>query len=62
MNNSVSPISNENLSVTLPGNIDQNSLVPKSESKELLSITRKRVLLTLIPLSFHSLGIIFGDM
>ncbi len=62
MNNSVSPISNENLSVTLPGNINQNSLVPKSESKGLLSITRKRFLLTLIPLSFHSLGIIFGDM
>jgi hypothetical protein len=59
MNNSVSPISNENLSVTLPENIHQNSLVKKNQ---LLSITRKRFLLTLIPLSFHSLGIIFGDM
>jgi hypothetical protein len=50
MNNSVSPIVNENSSV----NIHQKSLVKKSES-----IKKK---LILISLSFNSLGIIFGDM
>lgn len=66
IHNSVSPIENNNSRVVSQVNIHQKSLVKKTQSEELLindhaGIT-KRSLLIILPLSFHSLGIIFGDM
>jgi hypothetical protein len=69
MNNSVSPIvENTNSNVPSSQNINQKSLVKHRQSEQItindhhVSRTKRSLLLMFIPLSFHSLGIIFGDM
>jgi len=66
IDNSVSPIENDNSRIETPVNIHRKSFVKKIRSEELLindhmGIT-KHSLLIILPLSFRSLGIIFGDM
>lgn len=65
-NNSVSTIENTNECIILPVNINKKPSIENNQSEELVTHVqvgkKKNSLLIIIPMAFHSLGIIFGDM